>query len=255
MVSEQEIYLLGLGDVDTFMKVSTNQELKDKVIKATKHLHDKDLYLKVYHANTNAKEELPVEVLDGRLALGPRQKAIIDFIKKYDKGGKHLDLASSNGVLLLHAAKYGVIRQGVGIELNKGRFEQSKEGASFLGETRVSFLHGMVEDFSASGDLSGFDVVTAGEVLEHVQDPVLFLKKAHEFLGPEGILITTVPIARPPMSQVELDHDLSDAPREHVRYFNEERLEAVACHAGFTLVEHTHQGVGWVNLISVWKKV
>jgi SAM-dependent methyltransferase len=87
-----------------------------------------------------------------------------------------------------------------------------------------------------------FDLVEAGFILEHVDDPALVLRRLHAFLAPGALVCVAVPNARS-LHRV-LGHEagllpdlyaLSAADRAlgHQRYFDVPRLEALATDCGF----------------------
>jgi len=87
-----------------------------------------------------------------------------------------------------------------------------------------------------------FEVIEAGFVLEHVEDPAIVLRRMRNFLAPNGRLIIAVPNARSlhrllghhagllqdMYALTQADHALG-----HRRYFDLERLVALVREAGF----------------------
>lgn len=80
-----------------------------------------------------------------------------------------------------------------------------------------------------------FDVVVAGELLEHLANPGLFLAGVREVIAEDGVLIVTVPNAfalkgmlRVGVVRSELVH------AEHVSYFSAVTLQQLAGRYGFT---------------------
>jgi len=256
MSNEKELEYLGRGDVEGFLKNmadSANPEIVANVRKSVEHLSDKSQYQKLYGYGPSVefvRTEVSKGVEEGRVGLDQRQRMVLQIMSQH-KRGSHLDLASSDGLLLLEARRMGLSSIGVGIELCSGRVAKAEANRRALQVSDVVFLNGMVEDVPLYGS---FDIVTAGEVLEHVMDPVVFLRRAEGFLSATGILITTVPVGRPPLHEWEKKIELSSSPREHVRFLNRETLGELAWSVGLDLVQHYEQRAGWDNLISVWKK-
>lgn len=54
-------------------------------------------------------------------------------------------------------------------------------------------VEAMCADFMDVADLGRFDIVTFNKVLEHVPDPVAMLRRAREFLAPDGFVYVEVP--------------------------------------------------------------
>jgi len=63
-----------------------------------------------------------------------------------------------------------------------------------LGGNYSNFISGDVMKLdSYFGEKDKFDAVIAGELLEHLEDPILFLKKCYSVLKDDGILVLTTP--------------------------------------------------------------
>lgn len=88
----------------------------------------------------------------------------------------------------------------------------------------------IVPDFYPSPSLTEhFDVLFHYDVLEHVEDPVSFLRAHHENLSSHGALIFAVPDCS---HHIELG-DVSMLLHEHLNYFDEDSLARVVRAAGF----------------------
>jgi 2-polyprenyl-3-methyl-5-hydroxy-6-metoxy-1,4-benzoquinol methylase len=68
------------------------------------------------------------------------------------------------------------------------------------------FIHGDVHKHQ--GPASGYDFITMGEVLEHVEDPVALLRKLHEMCAPGGHVLVTTPTNAPAIDHIYLFHDV-----------------------------------------------
>jgi 2-polyprenyl-3-methyl-5-hydroxy-6-metoxy-1,4-benzoquinol methylase len=99
----------------------------------------------------------------------------------------------------------------------------------------------IVPDFYPSPSLTEcFDVLFHYDVLEHVEDPVAFLRAHHANLTPHGALIFAVPDCT---HHIRLG-DVSMVLHEHLNYFDLESLERVVRAAGFRplLLAPAHHG-------------
>jgi 2-polyprenyl-3-methyl-5-hydroxy-6-metoxy-1,4-benzoquinol methylase len=77
-----------------------------------------------------------------------------------------------------------------------------------------------------------FDILFHYDVLEHVEDPVAFLRAHHKNLSPGGCLVFAVPDCT---DHIELG-DVSMALHEHLNYFDETSLANTVRAAGFELI-------------------
>lgn len=88
----------------------------------------------------------------------------------------------------------------------------------------------IVADFYPSAALTEqFDVLFHYDVLEHVDDPVAFLRAHHQNLSPHGAVIFAVPDCT---QHIRLG-DVSMILHEHLNYYDVESLELVVKAAGF----------------------
>lgn len=105
-----------------------------------------------------------------------------DFASKYiDANNRVLDVGCGAGVF----AKYIPQAKFIGLELTKTSVEKAqKKGLEVYHQTLEEYYH---------NDQQKFDVVTSFQVLEHVYDPMEFVKNCLKQLKEEGILILSVP--------------------------------------------------------------
>ncbi|HWV46361.1 MAG TPA: class I SAM-dependent methyltransferase, partial [Nitrospira sp.] len=95
-----------------------------------------------------------------------------------------LDVGCSSGALLAVAAKLGFSPSGV---------EPASKAAETAQRTGFDVFCGLLHD--ASFPDAAFDVITAFELIEHLNDPLLLLNECSRILKPEGILIVNTPNA------------------------------------------------------------
>src|SRR6185437_11958409 len=95
-----------------------------------------------------------------------------------------LDVGCSSGALLAVAAKLGFSPSGVEIA---SKAAETAQRAGF--EVFCGMLH------EARFADEAFDVITAFELIEHLNAPLLLLSECHRILKPEGVLILNTPNA------------------------------------------------------------
>lgn len=89
-----------------------------------------------------------------------------------------------------------------------------------------------LENIAESG--RRFDVVTLFEVLEHLSDPCVILRKAQKVLKPSGAVFCTVP--NWDCSVVQHAVEPAWVPPVHLMFYKEESLSALAGQAGLSVI-------------------
>ena len=118
----------------------------------------------------------------GRLTTASRHLRIV---QKYMQGARLLDVGCASGIFLNCAAEAGW--NVVGVEPAAVLCKKAQQLLADRGQVYCSPLQD-VDLPSAS-----FDVVTLWDVLEHVTDPVSFVKRCAGLLRPSGYLFANVP--------------------------------------------------------------
>jgi 2-polyprenyl-3-methyl-5-hydroxy-6-metoxy-1,4-benzoquinol methylase len=154
--------------------------------------------------------------------------------------GNVLDLGCSGGLLAERARALG--HRVVGVDVLE------------LPETRGRLDHFIQADLdrglpAEAAEHGPFDIVLAGDVLEHVRDPALLLEQARKLLVPRGALIASVPNfghwyvrARALLGIFDYDQrGLLD--RTHIRFFTRRSIERELRRAGFRTVRSEVTGL------------
>lgn len=143
----------------------------------------------------------------------------MEFLKDYIRpGGKALEIGCSSGFMLDVIREEGMDVFGIEPSRVFGEYARSK------GVEVMSDLQSLAE--SRSGP---FDLVIHYYVLEHIRNPVLFLKELFRFITPGGAMVFEVPSATEPL--IEL-YDIDAFDRfywsiAHHWYFTPKSLSAV----------------------------
>ncbi len=116
----------------------------------------------------------------------------IHWICQKAKGEHILDVGCSQGIVPIILGREG--KKVIGIDLQKESIDYAnnellKENDSV--KKCVEFIHNdfINNDFTEHS----FDSIIMSEVLEHLTDPVRFVKRASELLKKDGLLVVTVP--------------------------------------------------------------
>ena len=117
-----------------------------------------------------------------RAAPGTHE-AVGELIQKHSiQGEKALDLAAGTGALISRLQSHGI-----------KNFTAIEQDAENFGLPNVRLLNlDLNTDFAAKID-ARFDVITAVEIIEHLDSPRHFLQQIHRLLEPKGVAVITTP--------------------------------------------------------------
>lgn len=136
--------------------------------------------------------------------------------------GALLDVGPCAGTLLVQAREAGFA--AAGIEINAGAARMCRE------ELGLDVRAGVLEPDSYAPD--SFDIISMGDVIEHVPDPLATLRTVARILKPGGhVLIST------PNFDSAAARFLQVKPEEHIYYFTAQTLAASLAKAGLQTVE------------------
>lgn len=170
-----------------------------------------------------AKMFKPRAQLVGKWAdrIGMRQPAIF------------VDVGSGYGIFLEEVARLGRFAEVVGIE-------PAPNLADVCREKGFTIIEKPVEDVEIGEVQASF--MTAFEVLEHVHNPVGFLRGVQRVLQPDGLLLLTTLTVTGFDIQVLWEHSKSVYPPHHINLLSVSGIEQLVRRVGFELVELTTPG-------------
>lgn len=163
----------------------------------------------------------------------------LDFIQKYlSKPVSMLEIGCGGGMLL-------------------SRFQESGHSVLGIDPAPLSKIEAsklkvqVISDFYPSKQIKQkFDVIYHSDVLEHVTNPLTFLKKHYIQLNNNGLLF----ISTPDCSENILKGDTSLVLHQHFAYFDKESLQLTLEHAGFKVLEITRALYGGSLYVVAQKK-
>jgi len=151
----------------------------------------------------------------------------VELVSKYISRGRNLlDIGSGYGFFLQEMDNQGY--EITGIETSKERREISSE------VTKVKVLN--INLFENEADLSKFDCITLFHVLEHINNPISFLRIIQKHLNSDGKLIIEVPNADDMSLGACEKYRNFYWQRAHLFYFNAKTLQKVIQKAGFSII-------------------
>jgi len=145
----------------------------------------------------------------------------------YRKSGKLLDIGSAFGYLMEVAGGHGFDVYGVELSHFSSTIAKKKFGSKVF--------EGKLEDSRFPN--AHFDVITMFDLIEHIPQPLEFMREVRRIIKPGGFIAITTP------DTGSLSHKLLGYGGwfhfkfEHLGYFNGKSIEQLARCTGFALVE------------------
>lgn len=147
------------------------------------------------------------------------------------RDGKLLDVGCGDGSFLARAANSGF--EIFGIDLDERSIASAKSTFGLVGVSRAT-----LEAFAASCRNNGtrFDVITFFEVLEHQDQPSLFLTQVLDLLQPDGYVAGSVPNSDRFLAGIDRRISAGDLPPHHFLWFSKKTLERFLASKGLTSI-------------------
>lgn len=146
-------------------------------------------------------------------------------------GGKILDVGCNKGYILAAAIEQGFDPWGIEYvpELLVPFRNTYPEYRSQVFSKKFSELRGVLEERS-------FDLITAIDVVEHFEDPIVDMKYLRQLLRPSGRLIVQTPDAGCDIAVSSGPSWGAMKPAEHLHLFNEQNFARFARDCGFSQI-------------------
>lgn len=187
------------------------------------HFYDRNLQAKNIKAPSNLKIIRKNSLNDTER----RAKMVSGYIKKTQT---LLDIGSGYGFFLQEMSNQGY--KIAGIEASK---EIRRASAKITGAKVLDI--NLLKD---NNTLPKFDCITLFHVLEHINNPVLFLKIIKKYLNNNGKLIIEVPNSSDMLLEACEKYRDFYWQRAHLFYFNAKTLKKVVEKAGFSIISTSY---------------
>jgi SAM-dependent methyltransferase len=168
-----------------------------------------------------------------------RTRLILSTLGQLSAGERVLDVGSGQGELALAIATRNPDVLVRGLEYSEVGVEQSRTRAEELGVKAEFEQRDLLYDRAPESELRWADSAVCSEVLEHLDDPVTFLRRVSLYLKPGCAVVVTVPAG--PRSAF-------DRHIGHRRHYNPQALWSVLDNAGFDQIRIRRAGFPFFNL-------
>jgi 2-polyprenyl-3-methyl-5-hydroxy-6-metoxy-1,4-benzoquinol methylase len=133
----------------------------------------------------------------------------------------------------LHSLLTDAAADCVGIDLDGDAIQELKQLGIF-----TNVVEGDVEQLDALADeIEDFDVVVAGDIIEHLSNPGLMLRGVQRMMLPEGLFVVSTPNAFGIASWIKYLRGSFREGAQHVLCFNPITLRQILERNGFEVVE------------------
>lgn len=146
-----------------------------------------------------------------------------------DTGGNSLlEVGVGNGAL-------------IAVALEMGFHVTAVEIIERIAQETADLLHCPIlcGDFLKMDEAQRFDIITMGDVLEHLQEPAEGLRKAHRLLRDGGVLWLSTPNYESAFSQLHKAEDPMWREPFHITYFSRESLMRLVEQVGFRVMRYS----------------
>lgn len=187
----------------------------------------KNTLYQVFHRTTTSQDRIiPKNNFTYRIIL-----SVID--KYLKRGSKVLDVGCGAGALSLYIASQKC--EVIGIDIAENAISAAKKSADSMSIKNVQFF---AMDFPKKVPVGKdrFDMILCIEVLEHLIEEKLALKRIKELLSPGGIAIISVPSKNAPLFRLGMATEF-DKRVGHVRRYTSKELEDKCVSMGLTILE------------------
>lgn len=150
-----------------------------------------------------------------------------DILNRLDAqaGQSILDVGFGAGELLLVANEMGLLCEGCDIR------QEYVDNLTQIDDNMGLWCGGM-----CAIDL--YDIITLGDVLEHVENPLEMLEQAHDKLEDSGYLWISTPNFDSAFSVVAGNHDAMRTVCEHINWFSKQSLDMALEMVGFKPISY-----------------
>jgi 2-polyprenyl-3-methyl-5-hydroxy-6-metoxy-1,4-benzoquinol methylase len=152
-----------------------------------------------------------------------------DLIERHIPQGRLLDVGSGYGFFLALMQSRGWEVMGLEVSSTGADYSRKRWGLSILNQPwEETFFHN-----------DGFDVVTAFYVIEHLPDPLAFLREVHRIVRPGGMILLRYPHTTPIkaiLSLMRIRNRLYHLPF-HLSDFSPRTMRRALGETGFTKIK------------------
>lgn len=153
-------------------------------------------------------------------------KKFLNILKNFSENTKILDLGCGRGEFLAELKKRGC--EIWGVDFDEKAIEVAKNYYGLKNVYAMSF-----EDFFKLQNLPKFDVITFFEVIEHIDNPLEFIRNAVKLLKSDGMIV----LSTPSRERMLVNAIKTDFPYHHLSRWNEIAISNLFRKINFKIIQ------------------
>jgi 2-polyprenyl-3-methyl-5-hydroxy-6-metoxy-1,4-benzoquinol methylase len=145
--------------------------------------------------------------------LWPNHAAMHQFFEctfPKEAKGNYLEIGPGHGYYFMEAAKLGDFDKLTAIDISAASVALTTDIVRYFGVDKARRVEILEEDFLSYQSQEVFSCIVMGEVLEHVEEPHLFLRKIADLSAPQSHIFVTTCINAPAVDHLYLFRDIDE---------------------------------------------
>lgn len=158
-----------------------------------------------------------------------------DFVTRFKKSGRMLEIGSAGGFFLDEMRRRGFAVEGIELSPRACAFARREFGIETIHNQRLEDL-----DFPPGS----FDLLVLFDVIEHLSDPFAALRHLRRLLKPDGVMVLQTQNVDSLCARLLGRRWHHYKHLEHIYHFSPKTMRRALCEAGFETLELTAGGSG-----------
>ena len=204
-----------------------------------------DELLVEYYANFEAPKYwsellLKTDISRKLLQYRPRVEKIVTLLRKKftEREITAVDLGAGTGAFALALKDSGFFKKVIAVDFSDICVQACiKQG--------LEAYRGTVDDIIENS----IGLLTMNDLIEHLSEPLLFLKKCYSVMAPKGMIVIATPNGEGFDFQIMKNKTVNITPPEHLNYFNPYSIKELMKNAGFNVIKVETPGILDIQIV------
>jgi 2-polyprenyl-3-methyl-5-hydroxy-6-metoxy-1,4-benzoquinol methylase len=177
-----------------------------------------------YHRDYERDDGMGTTRAQAKRVMRASARRRLERLKDLAPGPRWLEVGAGSGAFLVEASAAGYRIEGLDL---------STSAVELLRRRGLRAHATSIEDFAAT---EPYDLVVGFDVIEHVREPIAFLRAAHRLLRPGGLLVLATPDTRSLICRLMRHRWYHYIPETHLFHFDRHNLSTMLSRLGFHVV-------------------